>query len=124
MANIANYAELRSLFPGSEIRSIKQAEVWLYCALTWQNCTRQMREASNLCGCSTILAEVDTTLDWTLVLRCGPLKQPLPVPQFGVGGISKDTLTEQPAPRAVPKKDVATKILILRTFERVEVKAV
>lgn len=44
--------------------------------------------------------------------------------QFGVGSISKDTLTEQPAGRAGTEEVVAPKILNLRTFERVEVKAV
>ncbi|MHB1936116.1 MAG: hypothetical protein ACYCOR_05985 [Acidobacteriaceae bacterium] len=44
--------------------------------------------------------------------------------QFGVGSILKNTLTEQPAGCAGTEEDVASKILNLRTFERVEVKAV
>jgi hypothetical protein len=39
-------------------------------------------------------------LNLNLVLCCGSLNHSLPVPQFGVGSISKDTLTEQPAGRA------------------------
>ena len=124
LANIANYAELRSLFPGSEIYSIKQAEVRPYCTLTWQNCTRQMPAASKLYGCSANLAEMDSTLDLTFVLCCGSLKHSFACALFGVGSISKDTLTEQPAGRAGTEEDVAPKILNQRTFERVEVKAV
>jgi hypothetical protein len=59
-----------------------------------------MRAASNLYGCSLDLAEMDFTLDLHFDLCCGSLKHSLPAPHFGVGSISKDTLTEQPAGRA------------------------
>ncbi len=63
-------------------------------------------------------------LDLNFVLCCGPLKHSFACFQFGVGSISKDTLTEQHPDVPAPKDDVALKILNLRTFERVEVKAV
>jgi hypothetical protein len=59
-----------------------------------------MRAASKFAWLFDNLAEMDFTLDWNFVLCCGSLKHPLPVPHFGVGSISKDTLTEQPAGRA------------------------
>ena len=100
LANIANYAEHRSLFCSSENHSNEQAEVQSECALTWQNCTRQMQAASNSSGCLKNLAEVDFMLDLNFVLCCGSLSHSLARIQFGVGSISKDTLTEQPAGRA------------------------
>jgi hypothetical protein len=83
-----------------------------------------MRAASKFLWLLDNLAEMDFPLDLNSVLCCGSLKHSLRVPQFGVGSISKDTLTEQPAGRAGTEKDVAPKILNLRKFERVEVKAV
>jgi hypothetical protein len=67
---------------------------------------------------------MDFMLDLNFVLCCGSLKHSLPVPQFGVGSISKDTCLNSQPDVLEPKEDVAIKIQNLRTFERVEVKAV
>ena len=83
-----------------------------------------MRAASKFERRPKCLAEMGVMLDLNFVLCCGPLKHSFACFQFGVGSISKDTLTEQPAGRAGTEEDVASKILNLRTFERVEVKAV
>ena len=126
LANIANCAELGASL--SAPRTIdERAEALTRCTSTWQSCTRQMRAASKFERHPKCLAEMGVMLDLNFVLCCDPLKHFIACFQFGVGSISKDTLTEQPSGRAGaerPKDDVALKILNLRTFERVEVKAV